>query len=312
MQTKQKTQKPRLALLTTTFVKGNKKKIASLPPESIRIQYLHKIIFYHFKKLLYYLYHIILQHTQHPNFYFPILLIKIIYLPNKIIYPKTISILSHLSLLSNFYLSSIETKPLPLSKKAKKKKKKTTCKNPIQIKPDAKNLNPPFQHWSLYSQQCLMPISLPTPNSDLHTHFQRRYQSNPPPHNPRQTQTKPTSTPVSPFQRRSLYSWQRPTPISTLTSNADINQTYFHATHSPALISMPPHWSATRERREIMSGWWLAMAGNSGLSHGVVAMEFWVWREEVSEDWKERENQRLRDGERDVRQRVGEVRQGIK
>ena len=99
MQTKQKTQKPRLALLTTTFVKGNKKKIASLPPESIRIQYLHKIIFYHLKKLLYYLYHIILQHTQHPNFYFPILLIKIIYLPNKIIYPKTISILSHLSTL---------------------------------------------------------------------------------------------------------------------------------------------------------------------------------------------------------------------
>ena len=45
------------------------------------------------------------------------------------------------------------------------------------------------------------------------------------------------------------------------------------------------------------------MAGDSGSGHGVVAMEFWVWREGVSEDWNERENQRLRDGERDVRQK---------
>ena len=32
-----------------------------------------------FQKLLYQLYHTILQYTQHPNFYFPIQLIKIIY-----------------------------------------------------------------------------------------------------------------------------------------------------------------------------------------------------------------------------------------
>ena len=40
------------------------------------------------QNLLYYLYHTILQHSQHPNFYFLILLIKIIFLHNKIIYPK--------------------------------------------------------------------------------------------------------------------------------------------------------------------------------------------------------------------------------
>ena len=42
------------------------------------------------QNLLYHLYHIILQHSQHLNFYFPILLIKIIFLHNKIIYPKII------------------------------------------------------------------------------------------------------------------------------------------------------------------------------------------------------------------------------
>lgn len=34
------------------------------------------------QNLLYHLYHTILHHSQHPNFYFPILFIKIIYLPN--------------------------------------------------------------------------------------------------------------------------------------------------------------------------------------------------------------------------------------
>ena len=48
----------------------------------------HPILFYHPKKLLYQLYNIILQYTQHPNFYFIILLIKIIYLHNKIIYSE--------------------------------------------------------------------------------------------------------------------------------------------------------------------------------------------------------------------------------
>ena len=41
------------------------------------------------QKLLYQLYHIILQYSQHSNFYFTIQHIKIIFLFNKIIYPKT-------------------------------------------------------------------------------------------------------------------------------------------------------------------------------------------------------------------------------
>ena len=41
------------------------------------------------KKLLYQLYHTILQYSQHPNFYFTIQHIKILFLHNKIIYPKT-------------------------------------------------------------------------------------------------------------------------------------------------------------------------------------------------------------------------------
>ena len=52
--------------------------------KSIHICKFYLILFYHLKTLLYQLYNIILQYTQHPNFYFPILLIKIIYLYNKI------------------------------------------------------------------------------------------------------------------------------------------------------------------------------------------------------------------------------------
>ena len=47
---------------------------------SIHIHNFHLILFYHLKKLFYQLYYIILQHNQHSNFYFPILLIKIIYI----------------------------------------------------------------------------------------------------------------------------------------------------------------------------------------------------------------------------------------
>ena len=80
--------------------------IGEKPNKSICIRKLYPIIFYHFKKLLYQLCHIILQYSQHLNFYFTTQYIKIIFLHNKIIYPKIISILSHLSPLSNFHLSS--------------------------------------------------------------------------------------------------------------------------------------------------------------------------------------------------------------
>ena len=53
---------------------------------SIHIRECYPIPFYHPKKLLYQLYHTILQYFQYLNFYFTILHIKIIYLHNKIIY----------------------------------------------------------------------------------------------------------------------------------------------------------------------------------------------------------------------------------
>ena len=58
------------------------------------------------QKLLYLLYHTILQYIWLLNFYFTIQHIKIIYLHNKIIYLKIISNLLHFSSLSNFCLSS--------------------------------------------------------------------------------------------------------------------------------------------------------------------------------------------------------------
>ena len=64
-------------------------------------------LFYHSKKSLYH-YTIPFYNTSSiPNFYFSILLIKIIYLHNKIIYPKITSSLPSLFSLSNFQLSSI-------------------------------------------------------------------------------------------------------------------------------------------------------------------------------------------------------------
>ena len=52
--------------------------------KSIHIRECYSILFYHFKKSLYQLYITIFQYTQHPNFYFSILLIKILYLHHKI------------------------------------------------------------------------------------------------------------------------------------------------------------------------------------------------------------------------------------
>ena len=57
--------------------------------ESIHIPKFYLILFYHSKKLLYQLYHTILQYSQHLNFYFTIQHIRITFLHNKIIYPKT-------------------------------------------------------------------------------------------------------------------------------------------------------------------------------------------------------------------------------
>ena len=61
----------------------------SVEDKSIHIWEFYPILFYHLKKSFYNLYHTILQYSQHPNFYFTIQHIKIIFLHNKIIYPKT-------------------------------------------------------------------------------------------------------------------------------------------------------------------------------------------------------------------------------
>ena len=61
-------------------------KVISRVLRSIHNKKCYPILFYHLKKLLYQLYHTILQHIQRPNFYFPILLIKIIYLHNKFLF----------------------------------------------------------------------------------------------------------------------------------------------------------------------------------------------------------------------------------
>ena len=79
--------------------------------KSIHIQISYLILFYHPKKLFYQLYHTILQYTQHPNFYFSILLIKIIFLHNKIIYP-TITIIynkTHYLFFLSLYFCSTTT-----------------------------------------------------------------------------------------------------------------------------------------------------------------------------------------------------------
>ena len=132
------------------------------------------------KNSFYHLYHIIFQYFQHPSFYFPILLIKIIYLPNKIIYSKTMSILSHLSPLSNFYLSSTETKL------DRNHRPKTTYRNPNNTNPNKTHGKPTAQRWSSHHTQTPITHADPNPNK---THSK-------PKQNPRQTHSPmPISTP---------------------------------------------------------------------------------------------------------------------
>ena len=110
--------------------------------KSINIQFLKKNCISPSQKLLHHLYHTILQHTQHPNFYFIIQHIKIIYL-------RIISILSYLSSLSNFYLTSSIFLPLksPVTttstvQKATKLKQTTPTSLPITHHPPLPKQNP--------------------------------------------------------------------------------------------------------------------------------------------------------------------------
>ena len=61
-----------------------KGKVLHLSLKARHIRKFYPILFYHPEKPLYQLYNTVLQYSQHLNFYFPILLIKIIYLHNKL------------------------------------------------------------------------------------------------------------------------------------------------------------------------------------------------------------------------------------
>ena len=80
-------------------------------------------LFYNSKKSLLSLYHTILQCLHIPNFYFPLLLIKIIYLHNKIIYLKIIYSLPSLYSLSFSALSDHVQKAQNPQTKTKEEKK---------------------------------------------------------------------------------------------------------------------------------------------------------------------------------------------
>ena len=124
-------------------IKGHLRYRNSLHAKSIRIRKCYSILFYHLKKLLYQLYHTILQHSQHSNFYFPILLIKIIYPPTPQFYFPILfnnhkltetTINTCPPLLHYTHLTpppAVATYNLP-STPPKKKKKQLTAANPWQ------------------------------------------------------------------------------------------------------------------------------------------------------------------------------------
>ena len=84
------------------------------------LEHLHPIfishLIYHPKKLLYPLYHTILQYLSIPNFYFPILLIKIIYLHNKIIFLHNQIIYPPITVIYSFFLILYIQQPQILQK----------------------------------------------------------------------------------------------------------------------------------------------------------------------------------------------------
>ena len=125
-------------------IKGHLRYRNSLHAKSIRIRKCYSILFYHLKKLLYQLYHTILQHSQHSNFYFPILLIKKIYPPTPQFYFPILfnnhkltetTITTCPPLLHYTHLTPpppVATYNLPSTPPKKKKKKQLTAANPWQ------------------------------------------------------------------------------------------------------------------------------------------------------------------------------------
>ena len=135
------------------------------------------------QNLFYHLYNTILQYIKYLNFYFPILLIKIIYLHNKIFF--------HFLFFSNFLLTRLCTFPQPLAlclhhahhattahyppkshqnKNPYKKKNPTSQKKKTQYRdePTTHNLSNP-QPTMLISTKTITNLSNPQPTSAIST-----------------------------------------------------------------------------------------------------------------------------------------------
>ena len=120
------------------------------------------------QNILYHLYYIILQYFQYPNFYFPILLIKIIFLHNKIIYsPITIiyNTTHYLFFLSHSFCSTINTNFT--------KTTIITCP-PLLHYAQLTPSTPPSPHHIQTWQTQTKPTTNPQPNADLHNTPKRR------------------------------------------------------------------------------------------------------------------------------------------
>ena len=198
--------------------------------KSIHSQKFYPILFYHLKKPLYQLYNTILQYSQHPNFYFPILLIKIIFLHNKIIY-LTITIIYNTTHYFSLFLFVQEPQSPPppptthyLPSKKKKKKKKTNKQNPRPSTPPSPIINttPKKKHSNPRSKTKLMSLH-PLPKS-LH------HQTHCPPksHLLKSTHHHP------PTQNRLLHKSQPTWPTQPTQPNTN-------PPRSPSLTTAKPH-----------------------------------------------------------------------
>ena len=163
------------------------------------------------KNLLYHLYHTILHHSQYPNFYFPILLIKIIYLHNKIYIfpflffsqfsPPTRIHLPDFSLLFTFFQTPPHTPPLLISSQAPSTSSTTPQLPNHHHRTSTMPTTPPRHHCP--------PKSLW--NKNLDTVDQPRSQQK------KKTQTPP---PLLPLDQRFLHRWS--TEITPIGKNHSI------------------------------------------------------------------------------------------
>ena len=112
----------------------------------------------------------------------------------------------------------------------------------------------------------------------------RNFKTNPRTRNYKTTQYHYNMVPDTKCRRKQTFPiFPKSATISMPHPNTDLHTT--DKSRSPRQTPNADHHATTlifnerereRERREIMSGWWLTMADDSGSSHSVVAMGFWV------------------------------------